>query len=105
MIAAARLICKHCNSIPLELVKMVSKTKTQLKRLSCSWPDGTPRSLNNDFTAHLDGRPSIWANPSELADFDRRSTSAATVERMRAMGIEPARLNLKNTPDRAKASA
>ena len=53
------------------------------------WPDGTPKSQGNDFTAHLDGRPSIFANPKDLQYAANRASSTAAVEALRARGIEP----------------
>jgi hypothetical protein len=57
------------------------------------WPDGTPRSQGNDFTAHLDGRPSVFASAQDQALATRGASSTAAVERSRAKGIEPARIS------------
>ena len=54
------------------------------------WPDGTRRSQGNDFTAHLSGRPSIFASPKDQQAAAARSSSTAAVEAMRSKGIEPA---------------
>jgi hypothetical protein len=65
-----------------------SRTRANLPH----WPDGTPKSLGNDFTAHLDGRRSIFC-PADLAAFAHKASSAANVERQRAAGVEPSRLH------------
>jgi hypothetical protein len=49
--------------------------------------------MGNDFTAHLDGRPSAMASAKDAQAAVISKSSTATVERMRAMGIEPARIS------------
>lgn len=68
--------------------KPSSLAKSQASPRS-KWPDGTPKSLGNDFTAHLDGRPSVFANPKDLQYAAARTSSTAAVEASRARGIEP----------------
>jgi hypothetical protein len=91
----------------LKLAKAQAGTQARRPSSATRWPDGTPKSLGNDFTAHLDGRPSFMASPAAVAAFAHRATSTGNVERMRAMGIEPARISqLTHRPARpAKASA
>lgn len=67
------------------------------------WPDGTPKSQGNAFTGHLDGRPSIFANPKDVQYAAARSSSSAAVEAMRQRGIEPGRLDgLSHQADEAR---
>lgn len=67
------------------------------------WPDGTRRSQGNAFTGHLDGQPSIFANPKDLQYAAARTSSTAAVEAMRAKGIEPGRINnLSHQAEEAK---
>ncbi len=68
-----------------------------------SWPDGTPKSLGNAFSAHQDGHPSVFANPKDLQYAAARTSSTAAVEALRARGIEPGRLNnLSHQAEEAK---
>ena len=67
------------------------------------WPDGTRRSQGNAFTGHLDGRPSVFANPKDLQYAAAHTSSTAAVEAMRAKGIEPGRINnLSHQAEEAK---
>lgn len=67
------------------------------------WPDGTPKSQGNAFTGHLDGRPSVFANPKDLQYAAARTSSTTAVEAMRAKGIEPGRINnLSHQAEEAK---
>ena len=49
--------------------------------------------MGNDYTAHLDGRSSAMASAKDAQAAVISKSSTATVERMRAMGIEPGRLD------------
>lgn len=67
------------------------------------WPDGTPKSQGSAFTGHLDGQPSVFANPKDLQYAAARTSSTAAVEAMRAKGIEPGRINnLSHQAEEAK---
>jgi hypothetical protein len=71
------------------------------------WPDGTPRSLGNAFTLHLDGTRSIFNTALERQAAAASAVQSRTVERMRLKGIEPARaygLSAKAETEKANRS-
>jgi hypothetical protein len=78
---------------PSSLAKPQGAIQASRPSRATRWPDGTPRSQGNDFTAHLDGRPSVFASAQDQALATRSASSTAAVERSRAKGIEPGRLN------------
>ncbi|MEY4345266.1 MAG: hypothetical protein RL032_1098 [Pseudomonadota bacterium] len=50
------------------------------------WPDGTPRSQGNAFSAHLDGRPSVFGTLVALANAQHSINSTRNVEQQRLTG-------------------
>ena len=57
------------------------------------WPDGTPKSRNNAFSAHWDGQPSCMATPAVLANAKHALTATANVERARLAGRDLAAIH------------
>lgn len=65
--------------------------KQQSNTATAEWPDGTPKSLNNGFTGHLDGQPSRFALdrvffPSKTTGKSASHTSTQSRERVEATG-------------------
>ena len=50
------------------------------------WPDGTPKSRGNAFSAHWDGQPSCIATPTVLANAKHSINSTRNVEQQRLTG-------------------
>ncbi len=50
------------------------------------WPDGTPKSRGNGFTAHWDGQASCMATKAELANAKHALTATRTQEEQRLQG-------------------
>ena len=50
------------------------------------WPDGTPKSFGNSFTAHLDGKSSCMATRAELANARHALIAQRTQDEQRLQG-------------------
>ena len=50
------------------------------------WPDGSPKSFGNAFTAYLDGKPSCMATKAELANAKHALIAQRTQDEQRLQG-------------------